>query len=109
MGSGVQAYGERYPTTPVEFGYIKEKFQIAKEQGTKILLESNELNLAQSVVLEIAYVGERWCMGHVTYHRIDKDVRVPYTIPYADLYTSEDTQSKSKNIKIIFKGENPFG
>lgn len=109
MGLGAHSYGEKYPNTPVEFKGIKMKFQQAKEKGVKVLLESSELNLAQSVVLDISYVGERWCMGHVTYHRMDQDIRVPYTIPYADLYTSGDSQSKSKNIKIVFKGENPFG
>lgn len=95
--------------TPYEFQEIKERFQKAKDEGTRILVESNELNLSYSVLLELAYIGDRWCMGRVRYHQPNTDEKVPYTINYADLYTHGKNYSSSKTTKIIFEGENPYG
>ena len=95
--------------TPFEFQEIKEMFQKAKDEGTRILVESNELNLSYSVLLDIKYIGDRWCMGTVRYHQPNKDENVPYTINYADIYTHGKNYSSSKTTKIIFEGENPYG
>lgn len=95
--------------TPFEFVEIKKKFQEAKDNGTRILVESNELNLSYSVLLELDYIGDRWCMGKVRYHQLNKDENVAYTINYADIYTQDKTYSSSKTTKIIFEGENPYG
>ena len=91
-----------------EFIDIKPKFQYAMDHNIPILIESSDLNLTQSVVVVLDYVGERWCKGYVTYHRVDGDSQVPYTISYADVYTLNDPQSKSKNLKIIFQGDTPY-
>lgn len=95
--------------TPFEFEEIRAKFEKAKAEGTRILLETNELNLAYSVVMEIEYIGTRWAMGKVRYHQVEGDVYVPYTVHYADLYTGDHPRSTSKTTKIIFEGVNPFG
>lgn len=95
--------------TPIEYKEVKEKFQKAKDEGQRVLLECNELNLAHSVVIELVYIGERWCMGNTIYYQGGKRIAVPYTIHYGDLYTAKTPNSTSRNTKIIFEGANPFG
>lgn len=91
---------------PYEFEEIKAMFQKAKDNGTRVLIENSELSLSYSVVVELEYVGDRWCMGKTRYHQLDKDEYIPYTISYADLYVKHST---GRPTKIIFEGENPFG
>lgn len=95
--------------TPFEFEEIREKFQKAKDEDRRIILETNELNLAYSVVIQLEYIGTRWCMGKARYHRLEGDYYTPYTIHYADIYTGKSPHSTSKSTKVIFEGENPFG
>lgn len=92
--------------TPKEFIKIRLRFEEAKENNTPILIESSTLNLAQSIVIELKYVGNKWCMGTTSYNRYGEEVLVPYTISYADLYTTDPTVNTPK---IVFKGANPFG
>lgn len=90
-----------------QFKQIKEKFQKALDNNTPILIENADLNLTHSVVIELDYVGDRWCRGYTTYHRADGSVKVPYTISYSEVYIGHGTQGKNSN--IIFKGDNPYG
>lgn len=92
--------------TPKEFVEIKERFMEAESKRTPILIERSALNLTQSIVIELEYVGDKWCMGRTTYHRNGGEIKVPYTISYADLYTTDPSVNTPK---IIFKGDNPFG
>lgn len=92
--------------TPKEFVGIKNRFLEAKELNTPVLIERSTLSLAQSVVIELKYIGDKWCMGTTTYTRYGKEVEVPYTISYADLYITDPTVNTPK---IVFKGANPFG
>lgn len=96
----------REKKTPKEYMSIRLRFEEAKENNTPILIESSALNLAQSIVIELEYVGDRWCMGKTSYQRYGEEVQVPYTINYADLYTTDPTVNTPK---IVFKGANPFG
>ncbi len=81
----------------------------AKEEGKLILVENNEFRSAHSVKMKLVYVGDRWCMGHVRYVHLGKEVLVPYTIHYSDMFASDSPTAVAKNMTIIFKGENPFG
>lgn len=95
--------------TPQEFLEVKEKFSEAMANNTEILIENSELSAANSVVIQLAYVGDRWCMGyqHILYY--GNDVKVPYTIHYSDVYGSQDRiKSRRRPVKILFKGANPF-
>lgn len=94
---------------PIEFKEVKDMFQKAMLEDKRVLIEHNELNLAHSVVVELEYIGERWCMGKTVYYQNNVEVRVPYTIHYSDIYTAKTTNSTSRNTKIIFEGANPFG
>lgn len=94
---------------PKEFKKIKENFQRAKDEGRTILLENNEFRSAYSVTLKLHYIGDRWCMGYARYLHLGKEVRVPYTIHYSDVFSSDTPNSAAKNMTIIFKGDNPFG
>lgn len=93
-------------TTPQEFKEVKERFQRALDEGTRVLLEMYSIKMSVSVVLKIKYVGNRWCMGEATYHSQNREHKVPYTIHYGDLIV------RDKNVirpKITFEGANPFG
>lgn len=94
---------------PREFAKVKENFLKAKEAGTPILVENNEFRSAYSVTMKLEYVGDRWCMGKVRYIHLGGEVLVPYTIHYADIFTSDTPNSVARNMTVIFKGENPFG
>ena len=96
----------RIDKTPKEFVDIKRRFEEAKELNTPVLIERSTLSLAQSIVIELKYIGDKWCMGTTTYHRYGEEVEVPYTISYVDLYTTDPTVNTPK---IVFKGANPFG
>lgn len=91
--------------TPKEFVEIKQKFVEAKEMNTPVLIERSTLGLAQSIVIELKYIGNKWCMGTTTYYRYGKEVEIPYTISYVDIYTTDPTVNTPN---IIFKGANPF-
>lgn len=88
--------------TPKEFQEIKAKFQYAKDNGIRVLAESSDLQLPQSVVMDIKYVGDRWCQGIVTYDRTTGVDKVPYTIHYSDVY------APTTSMRIIFEGDNPY-
>lgn len=97
---------KRYSNTPKEFVDIKKRFLDAKDNNTPILIERSTLSLAQSIVIELRYIGDRWCMGTTKYYRYGEVVEVPYTISYVDLYTTDPTVNTPN---IVFKGANPFG
>lgn len=102
---------KKIPTreTPEEFLEVKQKFQEAKDNGTEILIENSELSAANSVVIQLEYVGNRWCMGyqHILYY--GQDVKVPHTIHYSDVYGSQDgVTSRRRPVKVLLKGVNPF-
>lgn len=102
--------GHDAPTKlPREYKKIKEHFLKAKEEGKLIIVENRDFRFAYSVKMKLAYVGDRWCMGHVRYVHADEEVLVPYTIHYSDMFASDSPASVAKNMTIIFKGENPFG
>ena len=95
--------------TPREYLKIKESFQKAMEEGRPILVENNEFRHPYSIKMHLEYVGDRWCMGRVRYVRADGDVYIPYTINYSDMYSEGTAGAAAKNLRIIFKGGNPFG
>jgi len=97
--------------TPPQLKPIKNMFQKAKDEGTEVLIENSELSYAHSVVIKIAYVGSRWCLGYQKIYRYGEEIKVPHTIQYTDVYTQyEGSRGQSKRQpKIIFKGMNPFG
>lgn len=95
--------------TPREYLKIKENFMKAMEEGTPILVENNEFRHPTSVKIKLEYVGDRWCMGRVRHLRMGKEIFIPHTINYSDMYSEGTVGAAAKNLKIIFKGGNPFG
>lgn len=93
---------------PEEYISIRNMFQEAKDNGEKVLVENTELGYAYSVVVKLDYIGTRWCTGYVRYPRVEGVEYVPYTISYADIYTSKYKNSTSKNLTVKFRKENPF-
>ena len=83
------------------FRKIKAKLMQAKEDKEPILIENGELNAGHADVVTLDYVGERWCKGYALVEDDGLLVKIPYTIPYTDLYVRKD-QSK---LRITFKGE----
>lgn len=102
--------GGTHSRTPATLGAIRQMFQTALDNNNPVLIENSELSSAHSVVIDITYVGDRWCLGYQSILHYGETVKVPYTIQYADIYTAKHN-SKRNNVpvKIIFKGENPFG
>lgn len=91
------------------YGAIKEKFREAKNMDTSILVENMDFIPANSVVIEISYIGDNWCMGYETKYFNGENIRIPHTIHYADIYTEANATIGKNRPKIIFEGENPFG
>lgn len=96
--------------TPPALVTIHERFVKAMEEGTEVLIENSELSSAHSVVVKIEYVGGRWCLGYQTIQFYSETVKVPYTIHFTDVYGINESERRksSRQVKIIFKGENPF-
>ena len=95
---------------PAPFLAIKDKFLQAKKQGKRVLIENSELSSAHAVAIRIEYIADRWCMGYQTVLHFGQEVQIPYTIHYADVYGQHENERRrsSRQVKIIFEGENPF-
>lgn len=97
--------------TPPALINIRERFMKALEDGTEILIENSELSSAHSVVIKLAHVAGRWCLGYQTILYYGEEVKVPHTIHFTDVYGVNESERRrsSRQVKIIFKGENPLG
>lgn len=95
---------------PTPFLSVREKFIQAKEKGQRVLIENAELSSAHAVAIKIDYIADRWCMGYQTLLHFGQEIQVPYTIHYADVYGAKENERRrsSRQVKIIFEGENPF-
>lgn len=96
--------------TPPALIDIRKRFERAMEEGTDILIENAELSSAHAVVIKISHVAGRWCMGYQEILYFGEIVKVPYTIHFTDVYGINESERRknSRQVKIIFKGENPF-
>lgn len=96
------------PLDDAQYGRIKRLFQKIKEEGRRVLYEDSTFPATFSVVIEVDYVGDRWCKGYTTYYRLGEEVKVPYTIHYSDVLCAGKPNSPLSGVKIIQEGENPF-
>lgn len=96
--------------TPIAFYEIRKRFIKAKKEGKRVLLENSDLRSANSVVLTIDYIGSRWCSGYQTVLYFGKELKIPYTIHYSDVYGAVGNMNNraKRQVKVIFEGENPF-
>lgn len=94
---------------PREYKQVRELFIEARDKQTPVLVENSEFRAPYSVTMKVEYVGDRWCMGKVRYYNAGVEIYVPYTIHYADVFSSDKVSSAARNMTIIFKGRNPFG
>lgn len=93
-----------------QFEPIIKAFTYAKDNNIRVLIETSELTNPSAVVVDLDFVGPRFCRGTATYTQSDGyepiRTKVPYTINYADVYQSMG--KKQGPTKIVFEGENPF-
>lgn len=100
----------REQRVPLPLLAVRERFLKAKKQGTRVLIENSELSSAHAVTVAIEHVAERWCLGYQTVLYYGQEIRIPHTIHYTDVYGVNENERRrsSKQVKIIFEGENPF-
>lgn len=97
-------------TTLTSYQPIKDKFQLAKDTQTPILIQTTGITGASSVVVTLDYVGDYFCKGTSEKRVLGDFIRIPYTISYAEVYAgsgNEKDKIKPKT-RIFFKGDNPF-
>lgn len=96
--------------TPISLQSVRKRFLDAKEAGKRVLIENSDLSSANSVVVDIDYVGSRWCLGYQKVLYFGEEVRIPHTIHFCDVYGAygNEAQRSKRQVKIIFEGENPF-
>lgn len=58
--------------TPTSLQSVRKRFLDAKEAGKRVLIENSDLSSANSVVVDIDYVGSRWCLGYQKYCTLEK-------------------------------------
>lgn len=89
-------------TTPKEYLDIKKKLEDAMEGGKRVIINVRDSYNLQVAVLHLKYVHERWAMGHSVSYSGKREINVPYTIHYSDIYCQHT------KIKLIVEGDNPF-
>lgn len=96
--------------TPSALIPIKEMFSKAKEQGKRVLIENSDLSSANSVVIELVYIGNRWCLGYQKILFYGVELNIPHTIHYCDVYGAygHDAPKVKRQVKVVFEGDNPF-
>ena len=95
---------DRDSKTPKEFIPIKRVFERALEEGVPVLLETTDMKMMSSIVIDLVFVGDYFSSGEVTYSNGGRTYKVPYTINYANVFVSG---YKTRD-RVIFKGENPY-
>lgn len=105
-----EKYKRSKDKTPVALRPIRYKFKKAMETNTPVLVENADLSSPHSVVIDISYIGERYCMGYQTILYYGQEIKVPHTIHYTDVYGQyESERRKNKgHPRIIFYGDDPF-
>lgn len=98
-----------YETPPVLIP-IKNMFLEAKKQGKRVLIENSDLSSANSVVIELAYIGNRWCLGYQKVLFYGMELNIPHTIHFCDVYGAygHDAPKIKRQVKVVFEGDNPF-
>lgn len=96
--------------TPPSLQSVRKRFLDAKKEGKRVLIENSDLSSANSVVVDIDYVGNRWCLGYQKVLYFGEEVLIPHTIHFCDVYGAygNEVQRSKRQVKIIFEGENPF-
>lgn len=107
IASTLDYYRERtksdYIGTPKPYKRIKDKFDRVKDSGKRLLIDIKDSYSVQTIVVSLDYVHDRWAKGHSVCYADGKEVLVPYTIHYSDVYCNQ------MNIKVVVEGERPNG
>lgn len=107
IASTLDYYRERTQSdhlkTPKAYKKIKDKLEKTKANGKRLLIDIKDSYSVQTIVVELKYVHDRWAMGTSVCYANGKEVLVPYTIHYSDIYCNK------MNIKVIVEGERPNG
>lgn len=90
--------------TPIPYIDIKRKMQTWFETGEPILVEDSSFPSSSSTKIYINYVGDRWVGGYSEVLYLGSIVKVPETIHYSDLYTTNPTIKK----RIVPVKDNPY-
>ncbi|BAF81333.1 hypothetical protein EFP_065 [Enterococcus phage EF24C] len=96
--------------TPSSLQPIRDMFLKAMKEGKRVLIENSDLSSANSVVIEIEYVGNRWCLGYQRVLFYGMELKIPHTIHFCDVYGAygHDAQKVKRQVKVVFEGDNPF-
>lgn len=96
--------------TPSSLQPVKNMFLQAMKEGKRVLVENSDLSSANSVVIEIEYVGNRWCLGYQRVLFYGMELKIPHTIHFCDVYGAYgyDAQKIKRQVKVVFEGDNPF-
>ena len=106
VANTLQHYRERIYSSDTEvpkpYLEIKKFIQKTIDEGKRVLIDVKDSYSVQTVVVRFEYVHDRWAMGKSICYLEGKEVEVPYTIHYSDIFC------KRLKIKTIVEGDNPF-
>lgn len=91
-------------SVPNPYKDIAEKFREVKEKNEAVIIEERGFPHTDSTVMYIDNVTDRWVGGHSIVRHEGETIKIPKTIHYSDIYMQE----KSRKVKIIFEGANPY-
>lgn len=89
---------------PTVYKGIKEKFEHIKNENKYIIYEETSFPYTDVTVIYITDVYDRWCKGYSIARFENKDIHIPRTIHYSDIYV----QDKYNKVKIIVEGAHPY-
>lgn len=89
---------------PLPYISIANKFKQVKDNNESVIIEEGGFPHTDSTVMYIDYVSDRWVGGYSYVRNEGKNIKIPKTIHYSDIYVKD----KNHKIKIIFKGANPY-
>ncbi|WRW34712.1 hypothetical protein CF5_0145 [Staphylococcus phage CF5] len=89
---------------PLPYIEIAKKFKEVKDNKESIIIEEGGFPYTDSTVMYITHVASRWVGGYSLVRHEGKEIRVPRTLHYSDIYVKD----KSHKVKIIFEGANPY-
>jgi hypothetical protein len=87
---------------PKPYQEISKRLQNTVDNGKRVLVDIKDSYSVQTIVVRFEYVHDRWAMGKSICYLEGREVAVPYTIHFSDIYC------KKMKIKVITEGDNPF-
>ena len=89
---------------PLPYKAIAKKFEKVKEKKESIIIEEGGFPYTDSTVMYVSHVSDRWVGGYSIIRHEGKEVKIPKTIHFSDIYVKD----KSHKVRIIFEGANPY-